>query len=256
MQRIMSTVLILILFFTATDIAQASDKEQLISAPKVQKVDLKLMLEKGTSKEKKARFFALLKPIIQAENQYIAQQRKWLSALNLNKLSTADQKKLQRIALQYEVETEKPVKEIYATLLNRVNTIPVELVLVQAANESAWGRSRFAQEANNLFGQWCFSKGCGVIPKGRPEGKRYEVAKFSSPQLSVRAYLHNLNTFWAYKNLRAQRAQAEKHHQPVTAQLLAKTLTRYSQRGQAYVDELLQMIKVNQKLINQVPKAV
>lgn len=232
---------------------QASETVQLQIAPKTHKIDLKVMLEKGTSAEKKARFFALLKPVVEIENQHIAQQRRWLLSLNLNALSVTDQKNLQRIAQQYEVEIEQSAKEIYATLLNRVNIVPVELVLVQAANESAWGRSRFAQEANNLFGQWCFSKGCGVIPKGRPVGKKYEVAKFSTPQLSIRAYLHNLNTFWAYKGLREKREQAEKQHKAVTANLLATTLTRYSQRGQAYVDELLQMIKVNQKLIAQAP---
>ena len=41
---------------------------------------------------------------------------------------------------------------------------------MQAANESAWGTSRFARIGLNFFGQWCYSKGCGMVPKRRNTG--------------------------------------------------------------------------------------
>ena len=40
--------------------------------------------------------------------------------------------------------------------LKRVDVIPISLALSQAAVESGWGKSRFAREANNLFGHWTY----------------------------------------------------------------------------------------------------
>jgi len=39
--------------------------------------------------------------------------------------------------------------------------------MAQAANESAWGLSRFAQKGNNLFGKRCVKKGCGIVTDQR-----------------------------------------------------------------------------------------
>ena len=43
------------------------------------------------------------------------------------------------------------------TLKIRMDEIPVSLAIAQAAKETGWGTSRFAQEGNALFGQWTFS---------------------------------------------------------------------------------------------------
>ncbi|MDX8381543.1 MAG: glucosaminidase domain-containing protein, partial [Ghiorsea sp.] len=135
----------------------------------------------------------------------------------------------------------------WAALLKRVDTVPLELVLSQAANESAWGTSRFARKANNLFGQWCFTKGCGLVPSRRNAGSTHEVAAFKSPQLSVRSYLRNLNTGRVYKDLRTIRAQKRAQGKTATAFELAEGLNKYSERGQAYVKEIRSMIKYNGK---------
>lgn len=254
MQRTADILLVLVIAFLLGIASQIEEQTPFtLDPPSINAIDLSQMLTPSTSSEKKERFFALLKPLVEIENQYIKQVRSWLNNLNLRNLSSNEKKMLIQVAKQYQIDSKLPLPTIHARLLNRVNIIPVELVLVQAANESAWGQSRFAQKANNLFGQWCFSKGCGVVPAERPKGKTYEVAKFNSVQLSIRAYLHNLNTFSAYKELRAQRALAATQKQPITAQLLAQSLTRYSQRGQAYVDEIIKMITINQKLIAQIP---
>jgi Bax protein len=131
--------------------------------------------------------------------------------------------------------------------MKRVDTVPLELVLSQAANESAWGTSRFARKANNLFGQWCFSKGCGLVPARRNAGSTHEVAAFKSPQLSVRSYLRNLNTGRVYKDLRNIRAAKRAEGKQATAYEIAAGLSKYSERGQAYVKEIRAMIKYNGK---------
>jgi len=97
-----------------------------------------------------------------------------------------------------------------------VDTIPPSLALAQAANESAWGTSRFARQAHNYYGQWCFEKGCGIVPDRRDANKSHEVAAFDSPRESVARYLHNLNSNSAYKSLRDIRSRLKAANKPVT----------------------------------------
>ena len=87
-----------------------------------------------------------------------------------------------------------------------MDEIPVSLAIAQAAKETGWGTSRFALKGNALFGQWTWS-GEGLKPKNADEGKDHKVMKFHSLQLSVRAYLRNLNTHSTYKNLRKARTK-------------------------------------------------
>ena len=78
-------------------------------------------------------------------------------------------------------------QDIINELILRVDVIPVSLALAQAANESAWGTSRFALEGNNVFGQWCYKKGCGIVPAERRSGATHEVKSFTSVERSVQA---------------------------------------------------------------------
>lgn len=127
--------------------------------------------------------------------------------------------------------------------------LPEALVLTQAANESAWGTSRFATEANNYFGHWCYSKGCGLVPLQRNEGSTHEVAKFSSSQESVHRYFMNLNRNKAYQDLRGIRTElANKGEDLLTfdaATKLTEGLLKYSERGADYVTDLQAMIRHN-----------
>ena len=126
----------------------------------------------------------------------------------------------------------------WLTLKKRVDIIPENLILAQAINESNWGRSRFTREGNNYFGQWCFKKGCGLIPKGRAQGEKFEVKRFDSVLTSIKSYLLILNTKPYYKGLREKRWELRKQHRPLTAFALVGGLKRYSARGQDYVSAL------------------
>jgi len=92
-------------------------------------------------------------------------------------------------------------------LVGRVDVVPPSLAIAQAAEESGWGTSRFAVEANAVFGQWTFRKGAGVVPERRDPGKRHEVRSFEGLRQSVSAYMHNLNIHWAYKEFRRVRRE-------------------------------------------------
>ena len=133
----------------------------------------------------------------------------------------------------------------WETLLRRVDVVPPSLALAQAANESAWGTSRFARDGNNYFGQWCFEQGCGLVPKRRDEGRAHEVATFSSPVESVERYMANLNTHDAYRPLRERREQLRESEAPITGIQLAAGLEKYSERGEEYIAELRSMIRFN-----------
>lgn len=202
--------------------------------------------------EKKQAFFDWLKPIVESENALIQNQRMRLLGLQSQKpLSKLDQAWLTHISdlYDYELSPKATTAETIKQLLKRVNTIPVELALTQAAIESGWGTSRFAQQANNLFGQWCNVKGCGLVPLRRAANKTHEVKRFSTVNQSVKAYLLNLNTHPAYKSLRNKRAALVKIDKDVTAEDLARTLNFYSERGVAYVQDLLRFIRKNKHLM-------
>lgn len=212
---------------------------------------------KDTTQKKKA-FFAFLSPIVRAENKRIHDQRDRLlkvfkTAGEDNEVSFLDRGWLEDLAESYGVTLDQktPTPTEWETLLRRVDTVPRELVLVQAAIESAWGTSRFAREGNNFFGEHCTAKGCGMVPEARPPGQNWEVEVFASPAESVRSYLHNLNTHDAYVRLRKVRVELRHKSESVDGVLLARALDDYSERGHEYVRDVQAMIQANRKEIMQ-----
>ena len=98
---------------------------------------------------------------------------------------------------------------------------------------------------NNLFGEWTFDSGTGIIPNEREEGQTHELRCFSSLYDSVTSYMKNLNTHRAYRPLRELRAQMREEGLPLRGERLATGLTRYSERGEAYVQQIQSIIRAN-----------
>lgn len=202
---------------------------------------------------KKRAFFEFLLPLVKQENQRIETLRAHLLSLaaRVDSLRENELRWLLQLAQYYRVVASDTGTAnldpgwVIDRLLLRVDQVPPSLALAQAANESAWGTSRFAREGNNLYGQWCFRKGCGLVPKDRPPGDRHEVAKFSSPLHSVERYIHNLNTHLAYKEFRLMRANQREAGAALSGKQIAATLVKYSTRGAEYVEELRAMIRLN-----------
>jgi len=156
------------------------------------------------------------------------------------------------VAGEYGVKvSSQPTYDAWQSLLARVDIIPLEMALVQAANESAWGQSRFAQQGNNYFGQWCYKKGCGMVPKQRVAGATHEIRRFANVRQSVRAYVQNINTSPAYAEFRTIRHSLRVQSRPLDAYVLAVGLKSYSERGMAYVRTIQSMIRSNRTLIRQ-----
>ena len=200
-------------------------------------------------KEMKAAFIDYVSPIIEYHNRQILSQRKRLEKIHRaiehgQMVSYSELKWLKQLANRYEAEwNENEPVAVTQELLTRVDIVPVQLAVVQAAKESSWGRSRYAVQINNLFGQWCYNKGCGVIPKERPESARHEVRKFNTVSDAVRSYIHNLNSHRNYSNLRKLRRNLRAEGQDIDGSGLVDGLLFYSERRQQYVDEIRSMIK-------------
>lgn len=198
--------------------------------------------------EKKKAFFTFLLPLVIQENEHILKIRENVIKLELKRMSlTTDEKSwLLKVAQRYKINKLPSNNLFYSLLLKRVDVIPASLALSQGALESAWGDSRFSHDGNNLFGQWCFVKNCGIVPKQRSKGKTHEVAKFDSINEAVRAYLHNLNTHSSYNELRATRQMYRFKNELISGINLAKTLIHYSEEGKTYTSKVIQIIKRNQ----------
>lgn len=204
--------------------------------------------------EKKKAFFSYLLPEINRQNEIVQNDRELILTVkdgldSGQQPSIADMKKINMFAKQYRVDSTDTLENMLEQLARKVDVIPAELVLMQAANESAWGTSRFARKGYNFFGLWCFSKGCGFVPQQRNTDAIHEVHKFNNLTLAVRTYLTNLNRHSAYKELRDIRYQLRQSDSEITAEKLVHGLESYSERGQEYIEELLQMMRFNRKFM-------
>ena len=226
--------------------------------PRVYVSDIPDRWREKTSKEitvadKKKLFFRLMAPIVLRINEIITADRTRAKEL-MERLAVGqgvgpdDRMWLQELAARYKViksASDDLDSDSYPELLSRVDIIPASLSLAQAASESGWGTSRFAAEGNSLFGQWTW--GAGLTPKEqRTEAMGdHRVAAFGTTAEAAYAYALNLNTQGAYRDLRLKRADLRRQNLRISGAVLAGTLLRYSERGQAYVDDLRKIMTQN-----------
>lgn len=205
------------------------------------------MAEIRSSTEKKSLFIRTLLPIVLLENHRIKGQRKRLLDYfsQIDSVTEEQQSWFDGLLKHYRLTGDINEADLQQKLLRRLDQLPPSLVLAQAAIESGWGTSRFAQQGNSLFGQWSYQKNSGLVPDARDEGASHMVRAFDSIQESVRAYMRNLNTHAAYRELRQMRAAMRDKDQPLDSSALAHGLVRYSQRGEAYVEEVKTIIRGN-----------
>ncbi len=207
--------------------------------------------------QRKRLFFRSVLPLILTANEKISEDRQRL--LNIidvlgddgageKDLSAKDVAWVDELADKYRIDlTEENISlaELARVLKLRVAPIPTSLALAQAVEESAWGTSRFARQGNALFGQWVWNETQGIIPEEQRQGQAYAVQSFETPLDSVIGYARNLNTHWAYTKFREERAKMLSDEQVLDGWKLAETLTRYSERGPAYVKSLHAIMRVN-----------
>ncbi len=201
-------------------------------------------------KIKKQDFFSFILPMIRNANSLVSAERQFLLTLSASHskglhITSRQQETLQYLAQRYR-HADMPFPQSLPSLLEKIDTVPASLIMAQAANESAWGTSRFAREGNNYFGIWCFSSGCGQIPNARDTGKTHEVARFQSIQKGVEHYLLTINSHPAYQRLRDLRAESRHIGAAPLGSELAEGLLEYSERGLPYMRDIQAMIRINQ----------
>ena len=204
---------------------------------------------------KKALFLCTLLPLVVSENTRLMDERRWLEDVMAKggPHPRGTRLRLQRLAREYGLDEADEPELLVARLRERIDIVPVGLVLAQAANESGWGTSRFSREVNNLFGEWTYKADEGILPRRRPEGARHYIRKFGDLRSSVRSYLNNINSGRAYGALRRLRAKMRTKGQKPDALLLAGQLVHYSERGKAYVSAIQSLIRGNRLDALQMP---
>ncbi len=203
------------------------------------------VLEAGP--ERKSAFFEFTRPLIDEANQAVLAERARLEKIAADgEPGWLDRRWLRSLGEAYRLDTDAlSVDELIASLLLRVDAVPASLALAQAAKESGWGTSRFAREGYNLYGEWCYEPGCGIVPAERAQAATHEVQAFNSPRRSVESYIHNINTHRAYRQFREARLALRTAGRPLSGVALAETLSQYSERRGEYVDEVQRLIIAN-----------
>ena len=119
--------------------------------------------------------------------------------------------------------------------------IPKALIIAQAALETGWGTSRFANEGNNLFGIRTFNKDEEwLLPITWDQTKwiGWGVKVYETKCDSVRDYVRIINEVWAYESLREARDNGADAYE------LADHLTKYASKP-TYTKLVKQLIKYN-----------
>ena len=121
--------------------------------------------------------------------------------------------------------------------------IPKEILIAQAALETGWGSSRFANEGNNLFGIRTFNKDSKwLLPITWDQNKwiGWGVKVYENKCDSVKDYVRILNTVFAYEKFRELRKQN------ADVYTLVDTLDKYATKPQ-YRELVKNIIKYNIK---------
>ena len=192
------------------------------------------------TKKRKELFIQIILPLVIDENNSIKLDRmKLFSILNKSKNTKTEQIWLNMKFKQYGV-----VNKDLSILKIRMDEIPVSMAIAQAAKETGWGTSRFAQEGNALFGQWTWN-GDGIKPSGAEDDSTHKVMRFKVLQASVKAYQRNLNTHSSYKGFRSARAELRDKRKKLDSMILTEYLDKYAETGKEYVKILQQIIRQN-----------
>ena len=192
------------------------------------------------TKKRKDFFIQIILPLIIKENNNIRLDRKKLFGILIKSKNT----KTENFWLNSKFKQYGVLNKDLSTLKIRMDEVPVSMAIAQAAKETGWGTSRFAQEGNALFGQWTWS-GEGIKPSEADNDSTHKVMKFKVLQASVRAYQRNLNTHSSYKGFRTARAELRDEGKKLDSIILSEYLDKYAETGKEYVKVLQQIIKQN-----------
>ena len=141
---------------------------------------------------------------------------------------------------QFVYSLNECINYLYANEISIENRVPKELIVAQAAIETGWGKSRFANEGNNLFGIRTWNKDEPyLLPIPWTEWPGWGVKVYETRCDSVRDYLRILNEVFAFSEFRAARDSGIDD-----GIVLADYLSQYAS-NQNYTELVKKVIKYN-----------
>ncbi len=184
-----------------------------------------------STKAKKERFLYLILPPTQDIHKKLMQHY----------LKIADDMKHSRNKDEIAALKKKYTATSDRDLLARLKPHPVSIALAQAAMESSWATSRFFVEANNVFGMWSKNPNEPRIAAGEQRGGKVTIwlRKFDTIADSIEAYYELMAKGKAYSKFRKLRLESDDPF------IITQGLDRYSEIGQAYIDEINSVIRHN-----------
>ena len=201
-------------------------------------------------KDNKKKFVRTVLPLIINENQKILSVRNNLLLLK-NKLSSnyslnkSELQILKKLSKNHKIKFNNSHKlDVINNLLKKVDIIPNSIVLAQAAIESGWGSSRFAQDFNALFGEYTYDNDKGVVPLERENGEDHLIKAFNSYNSSVESYFNNINSHYAYEHFRELRKVMRERNNFSNVTLLVDKLDTYAE-DENYIQTIRSVIKNN-----------
>ncbi len=184
--------------------------------------------------EKKQKFFDMMLPAILVAKTNLDLTRQKVEALSKKKeLSFSEKNTLNRLMKKFKTNNTR-------VLISRLHTFPVSIVLAQAAIESGWGSSRFFLQANNPFGIWSFDpKHQRIAADSTRNGTKVFLRQFDDLEQAIGNYYLLLATGKPFAAFRRARLQT---NNPDT---LIQALKMYSERREAYIDDLALVIRTS-----------
>ena len=123
--------------------------------------------------------------------------------------------------------------------------IPKELVIAQAAIETGWGKSRFANEGNNLFGIRTWNQDeKHLLPIPWTKWSGWGLKVFETKCDSVADYVRIINEVSAYAEFRELRQDQLDNGLEPDGLILARTLKGYATESH-YTDLIEDVIQYN-----------
>ncbi|MCK9473471.1 glucosaminidase domain-containing protein [Sulfurimonas sp.] len=206
------------------------EREQPSNISNIQETKKKPTNKMLLANQNKKNFSTLVIPAIDRVHDELEDQYNEISQ-NLTNILYRD--KILELKEAYSAESDEE-------LLMALKPHPKSIAIAQAAMESAWAKSRFFKEANNLYGIWSVNKNKPRISASKQRGERVVwLKRYPSIEDSIRDYYKTLARSKAYKDFRELKMQTDNPY------LLVEKLENYSEIGDKYADDLTKIIRYN-----------
>ena len=195
--------------------------------------------------ERKMLFITAILPVVLEVNQRVLADREQLVFLR-DKIAAAPDRvtPIERIWLEDLADRYDTSADKLDELVRRVDIVPPSMAIAQGGVESGWGTSFAARNGNALYGQIQVAGRHSVAVPWTPGAGMPQP--FKDVGDATDAYITNLNTHPAYAGFRAERAAMRERGEHPEGFRLIGTLLRYSERGQAYVQFVRQIMRENE----------